>query len=804
MHYTLPQKKMKRTFPKSNKITKQPPWWDKELQMLKSARYYAYDIFKRTNLEEDKLNMLRAKQAFRNTYRRKYNCYMLKQRDHLLNIRDPNLLWKSIRELKNKDRVDNINHCDWERYFKTLLSAPLDDTTNIEIRKQLEDHDAICLSCRNTEEDDILNGPITANEVKQSIKALPKNKAPGMDGIGMDLISNAENVVIPILTQIFNKILDTGFFPHEWSKAIICPIYKKGPKDNPENYRGISLLNASNKIFAKILNNRLQQWCESADLLHEEQAGFRPGYSTIDNIFNIMAIVQKYLTKPRGRIYIAFVDFSKAFDSIIHDHLWVSLLNNGIHGKFMNVIRSMYNSLLSCVKTQDGLTTMFPCGLGTRQGCILSPLLFVLFLNQFITQLKEKNLPGIQISQEFPSIQALFYADDLSQLGDTVNRLQIQLNELSSFCTNWGMQVNINKTKIMVFRRGGVVRKVEKWYYKGEPLEIVTYFKYMGLLYSNRLIWSAAKRNLAQQATKAMSVLMSFIKRQRTLEIKSCLSLFDRMVIPIITYGAEIWGFDMSQQIEQVQFRFCRFLLGLPSKTTSLSVLGELGRLPLYTVYILKCIKYWSKLIHMQDSRLPRSCYNMLLELDISGRTTWATHVKEILYKYGFGHIWINQGAGDHDLFIREFQQRINDTAKQCWHDSTFDKPKLRTYVTFKTDLELEGYLTMQMPFYMRQLLSLLRCGDLRLNIETGRHHNIDKDQRICQLCHLDVEDEYHFIMSCSKLEKLRQLHIQNETEPKNTHTFIKLMKCTNIIICGKLFLFITEAMKVRKYLTEK
>ena len=134
-------------------------------------------------------------------------------------------------------------------------------------------------------------------------------------------------------------------------------LIKSGALTNPENYRGISLINSISKIFTGILTTQLQKWSEEKRVIDESQAGFRKGYSTIDNIFSLQAIIQKYLCRPRGRFYCIFNDFKRAFDSIPHTKLWNSFQRKGINenSKFMKVFKSMYSQLKSCVKVKKSL-----------------------------------------------------------------------------------------------------------------------------------------------------------------------------------------------------------------------------------------------------------------------------------------------------------------------------------------------------------------------------------------------------------------------------------------------------------------
>ena len=143
-------------------------------------------------------------------------------------------------------------------------------------------------------------------------------------------------------------------------------------------------------MFTKILNNRLVKWAENHDLQKEEQAGYRKKYSTIDRIFSLQALRQKYITKKKGKFYVLFIDFTKAFDTIPHNLLWYKLIKSGARGKLLKVSSFMYANLKSCVKTHSGLAEYFQCTVGTRQGCILSPFLFALYINELVNMMKNE------------------------------------------------------------------------------------------------------------------------------------------------------------------------------------------------------------------------------------------------------------------------------------------------------------------------------------------------------------------------------------------------------------------------------
>ena len=221
---------------------------------------------------------------------------------------------------------------------------------------------------------------ITPDELKKASECLKAGKAVGVDNIGNEMISCLVEVGPGVLLKLFNLILDSSCVLPDWVVSYIVPIHKDGMKSDPTNYRGISLLSCLGKLFLAILSNRLAKFTSETKILSESQLGFQKGNRTSDAHIIIRNLVDKYCHKKGKKIYSCFIDLSKAFDTIPRDILLNKLQNFGIKGKFFNIIRGIYSNDTACVKIENKCTESFAINQGVRQGCVLSPLLFNIFL----------------------------------------------------------------------------------------------------------------------------------------------------------------------------------------------------------------------------------------------------------------------------------------------------------------------------------------------------------------------------------------------------------------------------------------
>ena len=218
--------------------------------------------------------------------------------------------------------------------------------------------------------------------------------------------------------------------------------------------------------------------------------------------------------------------------------------------------------------------------------------------------------------------------------------------------------MNVKKTKVMVYKKGGQISKYEKWYYNGELLEVVNCFTYVGLSFSMKLSFHRMCSDLSQKGKRVLVSLLSSLSNYGQLPKHVFFKHFDTKVLPIIVYGAEIWGFKQYEVLEQVHYYACKRFMCVGIKSCNATIIGDCGRFPLYIETMRRCVKYWIRVLKLPEHRLVKKCYNMMKYFGDLGSNNWVTEIKNLLQTNGFGYIWDLQVAEHESTFISAFVQR--------------------------------------------------------------------------------------------------------------------------------------------------
>jgi hypothetical protein len=329
----------------------------------------------------------------------------------------------------------------------------------------------------------------STKEMTQIIKSLKTKNSSGYDEINTKLLKISVNYISSPLTYICNKSISAGIFPERLKFSIIKPLFKKGDRTIPSNYRPISLLTAFSKVMEKALYNRLIDHLNTNNLIHPQQFGFRQNLSTENAIFNLTHDVSKALNNKLS-VGSIFFDLEKSFDSVAHSTLISKLLHFGIIGKSKILIESYLTNRfqkvqLACPPSNiKSESTWMRVKRGVPQGSILGPLLFILHINDLPNSIMQNATP-------------IIFADDTSILiaRHDANKLQEDLTQIYIQVLEWfkqnSLSLNINKTFFTQFFTKGIICPDTTITYGNECITRVNDLKFLGLNINNTLNWKS-------------------------------------------------------------------------------------------------------------------------------------------------------------------------------------------------------------------------------------------------------------------------------------------------------------------------
>ena len=304
----------------------------------------------------------------------------------------------------------------------------------------------------------------------------------------------------------------------------------------------------------------------------------------------------------------------------------------------------MYNNIKSCVSHDGHLSDYFISVNGVRQGENLSPFLFALFINdieEFLIQYgcDPTETKGADINT-FLKILVIMYADDTVLFANSKENLQKCLNGLHAYCDKWKLQVNAEKTKVMIFSSRKVKSRNINFTIGGKSIDIVDEFKYLGVTISHNGNFRANFKDLKEKGDRAIFSLIKKARKEK-LPLDIQFELFDRMVIPVILYGSEIWGYNKLDMLERLHLKFCKMLMRVKQSTPDVMVYGETGRLCLEYHVKLRMINFWSSIVCGSHDKLTYTIYSMCKQRYENGLPTskWFLSIVSLLGSYDINNL---------------------------------------------------------------------------------------------------------------------------------------------------------------------
>ena len=402
---------------------------------------------------------------------------------------------------------------------------------------------------------------ISVQGIEKLLKSLNPHKAAGPDKLKPIVLQTLHKELAPILQVIYQRSLNTGKLPSIWKEANVSPIFKKGDKTDPSNYRPISLTCVLCKVLEHVVASGISKHFTDQHILFELQHGFREKRSCETQLIMLVDELAKNM-QAKKQTDLILLDFSKAFDKVAHEKLLLKLHFYGIRGNTLNWIKDFLDNRSQSVLLNGSNSDNIPVSSGVPQGSVLGPILFLAYINDLPDQVRSR-------VRLFADDTAMYLALDKQ---DDSEILQKDLESLEKWEKLWDMSFNPSKCQVIHVTRRQTPHET-KYYLHGCVLESVSSAKYLGVTLSEDLSWS----NHINTITKKANQTLGFIKRNIRVHNKDLKSTaYKTLVRPQLEYASTVWSPHTDQDIkklEDVQRRAARWVMRDYQQTSSVTAM---------------------------------------------------------------------------------------------------------------------------------------------------------------------------------------------------------------------------------------
>lgn len=506
----------------------------------------------------------------------------------------------------------------WKEHFEDLLNRNpvIDDNAIHQIPQQPID--------------DSLSRIPSLEEVKTAIFAMKNNKAAGIDNIPAEIYKHGGPLLHSQLHQLIVKIWVKEEIPTDLRDGLITTIFKKkGERTDCGNHRGITLLSIAGKILARILTKRLTPLAEA--ILPESQCGFRPSRGTTDMIFSLRQLQEK-CQEQNQPLYMAFIDLTKAFDSVSRDLLWKILSKAGCPEKFINIMRLLHDDMTATVIANGESTDPFKVKSGVKQGCIAAPTLFSIFIASILHLMDNQLPPGISITYRtdggiynlrrlkartkttIDSLIEFQYADDNAVCALNEADLQVIINSFADAYSKIGLSINVQKTQVLFQPSPGDNNRIPpNIQLGGDNLENVDRFAYLGSHLSSNATIDDEIQYRIRCASTSFGKLRSRVFEDRDLRLDTKILVYKAIVLPTLLYASETWTTYRRhiKALEKLNQRFLRKILRInwQDRRTNISVLEESGCTSVEAIIVKNRLRWAGHVVRMNDQAYPKKIF---------------------------------------------------------------------------------------------------------------------------------------------------------------------------------------------------
>ena len=429
----------------------------------------------------------------------------------------------------------------WKSHFSKLCTPKSDDRYDDDFLKYVDG----CINewMKMDDEDDFLKNDFNDLEIIKAIKDLNSNKAPGYDGVTKEHIVPAGNAIVQIIKVIMNGVKRLEYVPKNFRRGLQVPIYKGKNLStlNTNNYRGITLLSVFNKLFEVLIWNRIQPWWNDGKVIESTQGACKKGLSSLHTAFLLQESIASNLETHR-KVFVLYLDVSKAFDSVWINGLFYQLYHLGLKGKIWRILYLCYQNFKCKVRIQDKYSESYTMTCGIHQGGFLSLVKYVIFINSLLRTLIESNLCcSICQIKSTP----VGYADDIAAASIAKNRIDEILKIVDKHSRKWRYDLNADKSAVLTFgetphenKRNSAFRIFNLG---AKRVKEKTTYDHVGV---KACIAGYEQERTVEKVKKGRKVLNAAAGlgfKKGGLTMFTCNLIYWTVIVPTTIYGSELW-----------------------------------------------------------------------------------------------------------------------------------------------------------------------------------------------------------------------------------------------------------------------
>jgi hypothetical protein len=477
---------------------------------------------------------------------------------------DPTQLWSFVRKFRVQSSQGVLPIDVLVDHFKAVFNRVTDTIPMV-----------FC-ECDFEVRDEEMDSPFSISELESAFRVLDRGSAPGITGIGNGVLQDLFRLPDgpQFFLHLFNACFLGGHLPDLWRNTEIFLLYKgKGDFGDPGSYRGIALMESAMKLYERLLFNRLSRWARFHGRIPDCQFGFRPRSSTLDAVFVFYTLLVKYVLVFGSTLHVCLVDFQKAFPSVHRAQLLDKLGEMGVSPRFRRAINSGFVNNTFTIRQGSKVTSEHPVTTGLREGSVLSPLLFILFISDMCASVL-RPFRASEFLKRDPSINGipvpgLLYADDLVLFCLNGDLLRERLRRLSEYIDRNTLSVNVSKCEIVIF---GAKKAVSVFKFKRQVIPVRHSCKYLGVWLDGDMSGRALAAAIVHKFTAAVPVFFQLCRGLRLARLDLVYRLASSLLFSLL-YGAEfLRRVDIIQQCEEAWWRGVRSFFGLPNGVSGVAL----------------------------------------------------------------------------------------------------------------------------------------------------------------------------------------------------------------------------------------